>query len=60
VPTNGQRRPELLAVARNGGAALAPLFPGAMLVVPTLGLPFLAAGEIRIIYDLWIFACSAM
>jgi hypothetical protein len=46
----------VLAVARNGGAALAPLFTGALLAVPALGLPFLAAGGIKIVYDLWIFA----
>ncbi len=37
-------------VARNAGAALAPLFTGALLAVPTLGLPFLAAGGIKIVY----------
>ena len=46
----------VLAVARNAGAALAPLFTGALLAVPALGLPFLAAGGIKIVYDLWIFA----
>ncbi|HSQ13158.1 MAG TPA: MFS transporter [Candidatus Deferrimicrobium sp.] len=46
----------VLAVARNAGAAVAPLFTGAMLAVPTLGLPFLLAGGIKIVYDLWIFA----
>lgn len=44
-----------LSVARNAGAALAPLFTGAILAVPTLGLPFLLAGGIKIVYDLWIF-----
>lgn len=46
----------ILSVARNGGAALAPLFTGAALAVPSLGLPFLLAGGLKIIYDLWIFA----
>jgi len=46
----------ILSVARNGGAALAPLFTGAVLAVPSLGLPFLLAGGLKVIYDLWIFA----
>ena len=46
----------ILSVARNAGAAVAPLFTGATLAVPTLGLPFLLAGGLKIIYDLWIFA----
>jgi MFS family permease len=46
----------ILSVARNGGAALAPLFTGAVLAIPSLGLPFLLAGGLKIIYDLWIFA----
>jgi MFS family permease len=46
----------VLSVARNAGAAVAPLFTGAILAVPALGLPFLLAGGIKVIYDLWIFA----
>jgi MFS family permease len=46
----------VLSVARNAGAAIAPLFTGAILAVPALGLPFLLAGGLKIIYDLWIFA----
>lgn len=46
----------VLSVARNSGAALGPLFTGAILAVPTLGLPFLLAGGIKIVYDLWIFS----
>ena len=46
----------ILSVARNAGAALAPLFTGAILTTPSLGLPFLLAGGLKIIYDLWIFA----
>ena len=46
----------VLSVARNAGAAVAPLFTGAILAVPSLGLPFLLAGGIKIVYDLWIFA----
>jgi hypothetical protein len=45
----------VLSVARNGGAAVAPLFTGAILAVPALGLPFLLAGGLKIFYDLWIF-----
>jgi MFS family permease len=46
----------VLSVARNAGAAIAPLFTGAILATPALGLPFLLAGGIKIVYDLWIFA----
>lgn len=46
----------MLSVARNTGAALAPVFTGATLANPALGLPFLLAGGLKIIYDLWIFA----
>jgi MFS family permease len=46
----------VLSVARNSGAAVAPLFTGAMLAMPALGLPFLAAGGLKIIYDLWIYS----
>jgi MFS family permease len=46
----------ILSVARNAGAALAPLFTGAILAKPSLGLPFLLAGALKIIYDVWIFA----
>src|SRR5882724_2982544 len=46
----------VLSVARNAGAAIAPLFTGVVLAAPALGLPFLLAGGLKIIYDLWIFA----
>ena len=46
----------ILSVARNAGAAIAPLFTGPILTVPSLGFPFLLAGGLKIIYDLWIFA----
>ena len=46
----------VLSVARNTGAAIAPLFTGAILAIPSLGLPFLLAGGIKVVYDLWIFA----
>jgi predicted MFS family arabinose efflux permease len=45
----------ILSVARNAGAAIAPLFTGAVLANPSLGLPFLLAGGLKIVYDLWIF-----
>ncbi|HEX2930694.1 MAG TPA: MFS transporter [Candidatus Binatia bacterium] len=46
----------VLSVARNTGAAIAPLFTSAILAAPSLGLPFLLAGGLKVIYDLWIFA----
>ena len=46
----------ILSVARNAGAAIAPLFTGAMLANPALGLPFLLGGGLKVVYDLWIFA----
>jgi predicted MFS family arabinose efflux permease len=46
----------ILSVARNAGAAIAPLFTGPILTVPSLGVPFVLAGGLKIIYDLWIFA----
>jgi MFS family permease len=46
----------ILSVARNAGAAVAPLFAGTLLAAPALGLPFLLAGGLKIIYDLWVFA----
>jgi MFS family permease len=45
----------ILSVARNAGAAVAPLFTGVVLAVPSLGWPFLLAGGLKVIYDLWIF-----
>ena len=46
----------IMSVARNVGAATAPLFTGTILASPSLGLPFLLAGGLKIVYDLWIFA----
>lgn len=46
----------IMSVARNAGAAIAPVFTGAVLAAPSLGLPFLLAGGLKIIYDVWIFA----
>jgi predicted MFS family arabinose efflux permease len=45
----------ILSVARNAGAAVAPLFTGAILAIPSMGLPFLLAGGLKVVYDLWIF-----
>ena len=50
----------ILSVARNAGAAIAPLFTGAILAVPSLGLPFLLAGGLKVVYDLWILRCFGM
>ncbi len=44
----------VMAVARNTAAALAPGIAGPMLAVPALGLPFLAAGGLKIVYDIVI------
>jgi MFS family permease len=46
----------MLSVSRNAGAALAPLFTGAILANPVLGSPFLLAGGLKVVYDLMIFA----
>jgi MFS family permease len=46
----------ILSVARNAGAAMAPLFTAAILAKPTWGLPFLLAGGLKVVYDLWIYA----
>jgi MFS family permease len=45
----------ILSVSRNAGAALAPLFTGAILATPALGWPFLLAGGMKVVYDLWIY-----
>jgi MFS family permease len=46
----------IFSVARNAAAAAAPAFAGLVLAVPTLGLPFVLAGTLKIAYDLSIFA----
>lgn len=46
----------LTSVARNASAAVAPALAGAALAVPALGLPFLIAGGLKIVYDLAILA----
>jgi hypothetical protein len=56
APSSHAASAGVLSVARNAGAAMAPLFTGAILASPSLGLPFLLAGGLKVIYDLWIFA----
>jgi hypothetical protein len=48
----------LTSVARNAAAAVAPAFAGPTLAPPVLalGLPFLVAGGLKIVYDLAILA----
>ena len=46
----------ILSVSRNTGAALAPLFTGAILAHPVFGWPFLLAGGLKVLYDLLIYA----
>lgn len=46
----------IFSVARNAAAAISPAFTGWMLAVPALGVPFLLAGGLKIVYDLSIFA----
>jgi MFS family permease len=46
----------LSSVARTSALAVAPAFAGATLAVPALGLPFLIAGSLKIVYDLTLFA----
>jgi MFS family permease len=41
----------VMAVSRNVAASVAPGISGALLSNPMLGLPFLAAGSIKLIYD---------
>lgn len=43
------------SVARNAAAAVAPVFSGATLAVPGLGLPFLIGGGMKIVYDVALF-----
>lgn len=45
----------IMAVARTGAAAIAPAFAGATLAAPTLGLPFLIAGGLKVSYDLAVY-----
>jgi MFS family permease len=45
----------LFAVARNAASAIAPAFAGLTLANPALGLPFLASGSLKIVYDLAVF-----
>jgi hypothetical protein len=41
----------VMSVARNAAAAVAPAISGTLLGVPALGLPFFAAGGIKLVYD---------
>ena len=43
------------SVARNAAAAVAPSLSGASLSSPAAGLPFLAAGSIKLVYDGLLF-----
>ena len=45
----------LTSVARTAAAAVAPAFAGLTLVSPSMGLPFLIAGGLKIVYDMAIF-----
>ena len=46
----------LMSVARNVAAAAAPGISGAMLANPAVGLPFVAARAIKLVYDAALFA----
>ena len=46
----------VLSVARNAAAAAAPALAGVTLAVPALGLPFLLAGGLKIVYDVTIWS----
>ena len=41
----------VMSVARNAAAAVAPAISGTLLAMPALGLPFFAAGGIKLVYD---------
>lgn len=45
-------------IARSIGTSLAPLFTGAAFAVPTLGIPFLVAGGLKIGYDLALWKAA--
>ena len=45
-----------ISVTQTAAAAVAPTFASAMLITPTLGLPFLVAGGIKVFYDLALWA----
>ena len=55
APEERARAAGLTAVTRNAASAIAPAFAGATLATPALGLPFLIAGALKIIYDLAIY-----
>ncbi|HEX9016579.1 MAG TPA: MFS transporter [Chloroflexota bacterium] len=45
----------ITSVARNAAASIGPTFAGATLTVPALGLPFIVAGTLKILYDVTIY-----
>lgn len=51
----------LANVSRSVGTTLAPLFTGLAFAVPTLGLPFIIGGGLKIVYDLALWrACRSV
>jgi predicted MFS family arabinose efflux permease len=46
----------VMSVARNAAAAVGPAISGILLAVPALGLPFFAAGGVKLVYDGALFA----
>src|SRR5918996_2588330 len=44
----------ILSVARNIGAAIAPVFTGAVLAGPAVGVPFLVGGGVENFYCFWV------
>jgi MFS family permease len=45
----------IMSVSRSGAAALAPVIAGWTLAMPALGLPFVFAGGLKILYDIAIY-----
>ena len=56
IIASGRTAAGLTSVAKNAASAIPPAFAGATLANPALGLPFLIAGGLKIVYDLTIFA----
>jgi MFS family permease len=52
VPEERAAAAGLTGVARNLAAGVAPALAGATLAIPALGLPFVLAGSLKIVYDL--------
>lgn len=55
VPDERAAAAGVMAVARTAASAAAPVFAGATLAVPALGLPFLIAGGLKLSYDVAIY-----